>query len=409
MREKRIIAEDPWIDIRTYGAKGNGKADDSKALLKALSVGNVLLPPPKKAWRFDKTIKVPAGRSISGVLGARSTIHSYSRKGDWAFVFDGIDQISGGGMSNFELHLKRGGANGILAYECKGGGWKNFAINGKIIGKSPTRYGGIGFLIDGGKKGAAWNHVEHFFIGYFREAGLRIDTSVYKNPWANRNQIGLGHIYGCGIGLDIVKGDTNFITLGPQDCNIGVRLGNGAKANYLFISEEGSKKRSLVFEKNSYRNMIYGGVNTDKIKDKRKNKVNTLMILPREFRLNDLNSNIIFKRTANPNAQRWIGTKPGSPNSIIVGVRDNTDAQKLVRVATARGNVPLPYLDADQGIRIQTGSYILSGKGTPEGTVAANPGSLYLNHAIGDGEYALYLKKTASIRKSGWEGLGIPK
>jgi len=65
-------AQERVYDILTYGAKGDGQTDNTRAILQAIDAA---------AMGGGGTVKVPAGKFITGVLRLRSGIHLYLAEG----------------------------------------------------------------------------------------------------------------------------------------------------------------------------------------------------------------------------------------------------------------------------------------------------------------------------------------
>ncbi len=113
------IAYAPWVDVRTYGAMGDGVTDDTAAIQNAITaalankIGHVLVP--AGTYLCTSQITIPGACFISGVASGMAggvnananafptIIHNFS--GDM-FVFNAANggvQISGGGLDSLRL------------------------------------------------------------------------------------------------------------------------------------------------------------------------------------------------------------------------------------------------------------------------------------------------------------------
>ena len=93
-----VISSSTWakdynVDIRDFGAKGDGKTDDTLAFQKALnqtgSKGGIVLVPPGQ-YRLDGVISVPEGVTLEGVWRGPHT--SQLDKGSTLLAYAGRDK-----------------------------------------------------------------------------------------------------------------------------------------------------------------------------------------------------------------------------------------------------------------------------------------------------------------------------
>jgi polygalacturonase len=86
-------AANPQIDVKDFGAKGDGKTDDTLAFQKALDqagkMGGIVLVPPGQ-YRLDGVISVPEGVTLEGVWRGPHT--SQLDKGSTLLAYAGRDE-----------------------------------------------------------------------------------------------------------------------------------------------------------------------------------------------------------------------------------------------------------------------------------------------------------------------------
>jgi hypothetical protein len=95
------------VDVTTLGAKGDGMADDTIPITKALnsSAQSILLPPG--IYKISDGITIPAGKSLKGYGSNNTKIHYYKEGGT------AITLKSGGELSRLRIESKGNSQNGV--------------------------------------------------------------------------------------------------------------------------------------------------------------------------------------------------------------------------------------------------------------------------------------------------------
>ena len=155
------------LDVRVFGAKGDGQNDDGEPIRRALasSAQFVLLPPG--TYKISSTLIIPAGKWLSG-SGTRSTTIRYTRDGGTAISLEGGE--GGGSLSGFKLESGGRNQTGIFVAavhpvlrNIEISGFENIGlrlgtagVNGTYFAQidnvfvyNRTRQGNIGILVDG--------------------------------------------------------------------------------------------------------------------------------------------------------------------------------------------------------------------------------------------------------------------
>ena len=78
-----VIVKSPWVDVRAYGATGDGVTDDGAAIqaaMDSISQGTVFFPVPDVSYLFGSTLNKPQGISMVGI-GQKKSQMNYTGTG----------------------------------------------------------------------------------------------------------------------------------------------------------------------------------------------------------------------------------------------------------------------------------------------------------------------------------------
>jgi hypothetical protein len=184
-----------WADVRAFGAKGDGQADDTAAFRAALkSAASVILVPPGR-FKITSGISVPGGKCLRGSGSATSKLHFYQ---DDATAIEAAGEVSGFelvsmgknqsgifvtgthpvvqqvGLSEFQdVALRLGRAGRVGAY---------FADISSITVLNKTSQGRTGVLVDGGVAPSSNANVLRNIFVKGRWTTL-VDLKGHDNSW----------------------------------------------------------------------------------------------------------------------------------------------------------------------------------------------------------------------------------
>jgi hypothetical protein len=230
----------PWVDVRAFGAKGDGSADDTNSLVFAIFIaaahggGTVLLPPGR--YRFSDELVVPDGVDLWGCGGHQQT----------------------GNLSG--TVLEAAGAGARLVFQGVGGQSGNFGLDGGHVA-NPAK--GLLFV----------DAVERIFTA-LRVSGSATDGVVIERSQnCTFNQFLVGDCVRDGLVLDDGAGNNAFIRCEFSGCgrdniriratdNASVPFGGQPTGNYFMhcISERGRWQNNSWSGPNNSMVNITGGV-----------------------------------------------------------------------------------------------------------------------------------------------------
>lgn len=255
--------------VADFGAKLDGKTDDSNAIRESLNKqGYAFIPFTPEGIRVNQTIQIKNGQKIEGATRGVNIISGVN-SGAYTFVMSGIPFNGSAYLQNFSLSFINSGANGIKITESRFANILDFSI----IGKKKC---GIGVYIEGVEKGSAWNIIDRYSISSCTVSAIKLE-SFNKNPFVNRNYIGFGVAQSCEIGLWIKRGGTNTSLINPQNCGIGILIDEQSHSNRIDTFME-SCDVSLDIRGTSRNNLISGNLSVKKLGGQGKNTVWNLTI-----------------------------------------------------------------------------------------------------------------------------------
>lgn len=263
------------ISIMDYGAKMDGKSDDTNAIMTSLiELNYAYIPMSKNGAIVKKTIQLKPFQSIYGA-NRGSVIKSHVPSGDFTIVASDIGFLEDASVNNITIDIKSKGANGINILRSRNVFIDNICIKG-------NKNAAIGIQIDGGvEKGSAWNQIDKYTITRC-EIGLQLTSNTPKN-FCNRNYIGYGIIQSCNTGVRMFRANTNTLFANTQACPTGFLL-EKSKSNRINTFIENSKIHSIKTIGNSNNNVITGGMNVKNIDDSsKKNQFNLTLAKQEEF------------------------------------------------------------------------------------------------------------------------------
>jgi hypothetical protein len=324
-------------NVLRYGPNTTpGTTDMADPFQDALDSGNRVWVPIGGPYNIGSTLTIPPGttfecESRDVVIIYSGTTATYFMEGTLATWADGIT------ITDFTLECATTGAHGFKFIECRHVHMSRFNI--KDDDAHTTKFA-IGILFDDDvssspQVGSAWNYVDNYILWNCTDAGIRLDTQGTLT-WCNRNYIGFGHAETCGIGLDIVRGATNFCRLNPQNCTTGYQLGADADYNSIIAYEETSTA-SITIASGAVWNIVMGSFATGTIVD---SGLGTTWLTAQRTYLPEWSSGVLnFDPVAGGNVN--ISVAQGQTGSMNFNVRDDVDA--FAQVVSLVANVPDPY------------------------------------------------------------------
>lgn len=103
---------DPWVDVRAFGAKGDGTTDDTAAIQAAVTAGQMVWF-PAGTYLITNAITLANNTSIRGV-GDASVIKTVSLPGGGTGI--GMRMLDGSGKTNFRIEKIKLDAGGITTF-----------------------------------------------------------------------------------------------------------------------------------------------------------------------------------------------------------------------------------------------------------------------------------------------------
>lgn len=244
------------ISILDYGAKMDGKSDDSKAIKASLEdLDYAFIPSNEHGATITQSIYLEAFQKIYGA-GRASKIISKVSKNEYAIVVSDIKFTEDAQIENLTISVMSQGSNGINILRSR----NVFVDNIFIQGNNKCD---VGFQIDGGtEKGSAWNQLNKYTITRCN-IGINLTSNTPKN-FCNRNFIGYGIVQSSNIGVRLYRSNTNTSFANTQACLIGYEF-EKSKSNRVNTFIENSKTNSVILKDYSTNNVITGGLNIDTI------------------------------------------------------------------------------------------------------------------------------------------------
>ncbi len=261
----------PWVDVRSFGAKGDGTSDDASAIQKAIDSvpaggGMVLLGKPGDVFRIGSTIRidrtirlkgwgwnenygVPSPTTIvkdsrvkgSGLLvaGSRTILEDFVLDAESGNGGDGI-ALDGNGITVRNVSVYRQGRDGVRVGRDDGGNSNSWAMTG-VSAKNNGRHG---FHFHSGSGNA--------------NAGVGTVLEASNNG-------------GDGFFLGMAVANTFVGSLAETNKGFGLRLGKDSSKN-VFVGgdlDEANTAGDLMFERGSGKNvLLYVSVSVGRIVDR---------------------------------------------------------------------------------------------------------------------------------------------
>lgn len=246
--------------ILEYGAKLDGKTDDSGAVQASLNANNYAYIPYSKSGMYIATPIVVKGDQAIWSDSRAMKIYSGVKKDEYCFYFNDISFGSSAEFKSFTIVADKPSLGAIYITRSRNVTLKDFSIRGHNKFES-------GVVIDGGKtKGSAWNYMDNYCISRC-DKGIYI-TSQTPKPFSNRNYIGYGVVQSCKYGVVLDRAATNTLLVNPQGCEVSFHLKKNANSNRIQTYEEGAKKNSIIIEPQARNNIIIGGIGVSTLSDK---------------------------------------------------------------------------------------------------------------------------------------------
>lgn len=210
-----------------------------------------ILPPG--TIEIETSVNVPSSEIVRGSGRGKTFLRSTVPNGEFALNWEGTSPY-GGGCEDLTIVIVTPGSGGIRASGCQSLLIRNVLIRSA---KNPIRQGGVGILLDSGRKGSAYCRLD-FVDVFLCDVGLQLKTSVAGPSWSNRHTITALRCWQCGIGLDLDSSATNTIVGASfESCDQSVRFGARSHRNLLSMVEE-KNKAPITLEYGANGNQVNG-------------------------------------------------------------------------------------------------------------------------------------------------------
>jgi len=183
----------PWVDVRAYGAKGDGTTDDTTVINSAGSTNKPLFFPPG-------TYKITSDVTMSGALGIRGDAPHLELNDSAKIILSGGDDLFLSPFLNLKIEIKSNNATGI---EIKR---RRINVNGVYLLGTGEANGQKGFYFDIDTSPQVFHYFEDFYI-FDVAYPVYITGSTY---WFNANKIG-------EVGTSFIEDFIDGITIDTDD------------------------------------------------------------------------------------------------------------------------------------------------------------------------------------------------
>jgi len=252
-----VISAAPFVDVRYFGAKGDGATDDYLAIQKAidsLSTGQTGIYMPAGVYLISQPLRLKNSTKIYGAgspeTGFLTQIY-YSGTSDFALKTDSTL----GGVYNLVLEnlvIKAGDADGGIRLGCTKSGYTVLATLRKISIRDYNKYGAVGLQLEG----IINSSFEDIRIDRVNGKAMRIIASsdVQPGPINFLNCVfGSGSTPSCSIGVEIQSLNSGIHTLNFMGC-----IFSGAKrAGVLIKAGTNGWASAINFLSNSFECNVY--------------------------------------------------------------------------------------------------------------------------------------------------------
>lgn len=192
---KLTQVKDPWVDVRAFGAVGNGTANDTAAFEAAMdalpSTGGIVLCPPGCRYAVNLTINKRGVRLRGSLtLGAGGPtpvagLVPYSTSSPVVKVGDDSAYLYGTGVEDLYIHSLGPNGHGNIGLELGGGAYeglyKMLSISGAFSEYNLK-------LMGGATKAVSYNFFENIFLLTNADVNQTATLGLYYgNTWATAN------------------------------------------------------------------------------------------------------------------------------------------------------------------------------------------------------------------------------
>lgn len=412
-----------WVSVRDYGAIGDGVTNDTLAFQDAINAV-VAGTNPYPGGNANRTLYIPSGHykigssllltsrinvigdgisssiieytSLTGSLFQATADISYSSFEKMKWV--GPGQGTGNSATGFSAHTN--GANVLITFDKlfveefpKDAFYMPDTFNCSWDDCRIRRNGTVGTIANGNAEACSDS-----FGG-----GIRYDMITFVGAASTGNKISNCYITGNGRGV-YVEGNERVLSHTFEDCKF--------EENYIGIDVDGrgsaiAKSRSVLltastyFEANVYAGALLG---EGEAHSSYRNDTTTGTGLPGSWSLSGPDGIVFSGRYLENYESRFavgnftLGTQS---TAFKIDKGDSTNNITYARFAQ-QGALAFGY----SGLTSTSEVTINAGSGSPEGSITANTGSLYLRNNGSDMASTLYVKADGDATNTGWYQLG---
>jgi len=246
------ISKSPFLDVRYFGAKGDGVTDDYLAIQKAidsLSSGQIGIYMPSGSYLISQSLKLKNGTRI---YGGSSTLITYSGSSDYAFKADStLSVINGLILENLEIVAND--ADGAIRLGAVKTGYSVSCHLQNIGIRDLNKYGAVGLKLEG------VIHSSFETVGADRINGFPMKITavndIQPGPIIFSNCVfGSGSAPQCSVAVELEALSSGIHTLNFIGCSFTVPK----RAGVLIKQGSGGQRASNInFFNNTFEHNVY--------------------------------------------------------------------------------------------------------------------------------------------------------
>ena len=324
------------------------------------------------AGMFNTVIKKKADINAIEVTGG------YGILKDFSLDSEGLDTTNGIGL--LMTNASRTTVDNVYITNMKSHGIDHVKGNLTLYGNIYTiNNGGHGFFCDGTNPNSI-----AYKIAFLDTRNNNLDGFHIQGPYSKNVVAYIVSQSNSGKGVYVDTVNANMVIYSESNINDNIELGANAKGNYINAANGTVTDNSGSF---SY-NTIYEKSHTV---GKR-----SLIAYMKRLKFRD-EANYIGHLTAAFTADKVFTFEMGGSSAASQTIQFTNAVEGKVTNVLASGSITAKGYLSPQN----TAAKIYSGSGSPEGIIASNVGSIYLNTQGGQGT-SLYVKESDSGQKTGW-------